>query len=116
MLIKQTGSTLSGTFTTYDQDGLPFRPEVVQVSILKANRTEDLITYLGLEVGDSRLALGSVDGEYSMYYPIKPTDLEGIWYFNVRWQTTFLGETITCTLDEPIPFRVNKSASKWQDT
>jgi hypothetical protein len=116
MISKQTGNTLVAGLVIKDDQGLAYVPDNLQVSILKSDGSEDTLTFGGATIGDNWIVADASPGVFTVFYKIALSAPTGIWYVNAHWTTTFLGETIEVSLEEPVPFRVTPNPSKWLDS
>jgi hypothetical protein len=89
------GNPVGGTFICKNQDGIPFTPDVVKLSLVKDHPTgliEETLVYGGSEPYDSQLTLIAV-GTFRFWYT---TDVVGTWCALASWShDTMPGAMVT---------------------
>jgi hypothetical protein len=81
-MIRIVGDTLSYTFTIRDELGQLHEPAIVQVSFLKGDGSEDVLTLGGIDPLDSCLIKLPETATYRVDYSL---DVIGDWEINERW-------------------------------
>lgn len=81
-MTRLVGDTLSYTFTIRDELGQLHEPASVQVSFLKGDKSEDVLTLGGTDPCDSCLIKLQEAATYRVDYSL---DVVGDWEINERW-------------------------------
>lgn len=92
-MVKYIGDMAEGIIECRDQNNALFSPPIVQLSVLRGDDTEDVLTLGGVSPNDSRL-VALETGRYAFSYIL---NVAGGWEFQAKWTDSTAADTITKT-------------------
>jgi hypothetical protein len=108
---KFVGDMAEGVIECRDQNDALFSPPIVQLSVLRGDYSEDVLTFGGTAPNDSRLIALSV-GRYAFSYILT---MPGNWEFQARWTDNTGIDTITKTSVCPGLIKVKTNPHQYED-
>ena len=90
---KYVGDMVEGIIECRDQNNALFAPPLVQLSVMRGDATEDVLTFGGTSENDSRL-VALTTGRFAFSYILTGP---GGWEFQAKWSDATGSDTITRT-------------------
>lgn len=108
---KYVGDMAEGVIECRDQNGALFAPPIVQLSVIRGDYSEDLLTFGGTEPNDSRI-VALTTGRYAFSYVLT---MPGVWDFQGRWTDNTGPDVITKTTVCPGLIKVKTNPHQYED-